>query len=314
MREQAAPVRRDFEVSLPPHLHRFGTSVRAMLVGEGPAVVVLGGISGTRFVCKGADGEPGWWPGLVEEGGGICPRRFAVLGVDYAADEQGDVAPTTREQAEAVRAVMDAAGIARAAVVGASYGGMVALSLAALDPARVERLVVVCADAAPHPFATALRELQRRTVALGIAHGCGGEALAIARGMAMLSYRTAGEFEGRFSGGLEGEAPLGVSAPGAYLRACGEAFGARMSPGRFLSLSASIDRHRVDPARVTAPALLLASQSDQLVPPGRMQGLADRLGGPSALHVLPSIYGHDVFLKDAARVGELVGPFLRQSA
>lgn len=305
------PVRREFDVPVPSHLLRFGTSVRATLVGEGPAVVVLGGISGTRFVCGAADGEGGWWGGLIESGHAVCPPDFAILGIDYAADEDGRAAPGTQDQAHVVLAAMDAAGIASASFVGASYGGMVALSLAALDPARVDRLVVISADASPHPTATALRELQRRTVALGMANGCGAEALAIARGMAMLTYRTAEEFGERFEGGLASEDPLAVTQPGAYLRACGAAFVERMSPGRFLSLSASIDRHKVDPASVTAPALLIGADSDQLVPPGQMGALAERLSGPASLHMRRSRYGHDMFLKDAVEIGELVAPFLR---
>src|SRR3546814_9638523 len=86
---------------------------------------------------------------------------------------------------------------------------MVALSLGQHFPARVKRIVVISAGASAHPAATALRELQRRVVALGIAEGAAAEALSIARGMAMLSYRTSEEFERRFAGGLGGEEPLG---------------------------------------------------------------------------------------------------------
>lgn len=309
---EAAAEFEDFAVPLPPHLARFGASVRATLSGRGngPAVVVIGGISGTRWACRGSDGGGGWWPGMVGEGCAVDPARHAVLAFDFAADESGAAAPTTRDQAEVAVAVLDAAGIDRAAFVAASYGGMVALSVAAAHPDRVTRLVVISADAQPHPTATAMRELQRRTVALGMARGCGEEALAIARGWAMLSYRTPEEFGERFEGGLPSADPCGTSAPGAYLRACGDAFARRMSPGRFLSLSGSIDRHKVDPAAVTAPALLIGATCDQLIPPARMRDLADRLGGPAALHMRDSKWGHDMFLKEASELGALVAPFL----
>lgn len=296
---------------IPFHLRRYGTQVRATLTGAGPAVVVLGGISGTRFVCGDEDGEGGWWRGLVGAARAVCPHDFSILGLDFAADDSGASAPDTADQAEVVATAMDAAGIATAAIVGASYGGMVALSLAARHPDRVERLVVISADASPHPIATAYRELQRRTVALGLANGCGADALAIARGMAMLTYRTADEFGERFAGGLAGDDPLETTEPGAYLRVCGEAFVHRMSPGRFLSLSASIDRHRVDPAAVHAPTLLIGATSDALVPPSQMQALTARLGGETTLHMRDSRFGHDMFLKDAEALGTLVAPFLR---
>lgn len=309
----ACPIRpsRDYDVVLPPSLARFGRLVRAVLTGDrrDRAVVVLGGISGDRHVY-GSGGRAGWWPGLVGDGAAIDGAARAVLGVDFAADETGCAAPTTAEQAEVVACAMDAAGIARATIIGASYGGMVALRLAADHPERVTRLVVISADAAPHPMATAYRELQRRIVALGIDAGRGADALSIARGLAMCTYRSPEEFDGRFAGGCDEDDPRAVSDPGAYLRACGERFVSRMSPGRFLSLSASIDRHRVDPNRVSAPTLLIGASSDQLVPPVQMRKVADALGGWSDLHMLDSLYGHDMFLKEPARIAALVAPFL----
>jgi homoserine O-acetyltransferase len=45
-----------------------------------------------------------------------------------------------------------------------------------------------------------------------------------------------------------------------------------------------------------------------------MEELARGLNGSPELHLLPSLYGHDMFLKDADRVSALVGPFLRDAA
>jgi homoserine O-acetyltransferase len=304
---------RDIEVPLPPDLRDFGASTRATAYGRAgaPAVVVLGGISGNRFVARGKDGGDGWWGGLVGRDCAVDPRRHLVIGVDFAADATGRVAPTTADQARVLIAVLDAFGLSRAAaIVGASYGGMVALALAEIAPERVDRIVIVSAGTEPHPVATAGRELQRRVVALGLEAGQGAEALAIARGMAMMSYRTTDEFAARFDGGIDGCCPRTCSKPGAYLRARGDDFLLVMSPERFLSLSASIDRHRVDPARIVTPALLIGAETDQLVPAGQMRALAAELGGPAALHLLPCLYGHDMFLKEAETVGQLVAPFL----
>jgi homoserine O-acetyltransferase len=187
---------------------------------------------------------------------------------------------------------------------------MVALAFAELFPERVGRLVVISAGAEPHPVASANRELQRRVVAMGIAGGCADEALAIARGMAMLTYRTPAEFADRFRGGIAGDDPLETSDAGAYLRARGGHFRSVMTPERFLSLSASIDRHRVDPAAIRTPALLLGADTDQLVTPGQMHSLAERLGGKAELHLRDYPYGHDMFLKDAAALSAVVRPYL----
>lgn len=304
----------EFEVAFPAPLARFGNGLRASLYGaeSAPVVVMLGGISANRFPSLTASGDPGWWSGLAGESKAIDPREFRILGIDFMADDEGKIAPSTADQAQAVRAVLTAIGVGRAlAIVGASYGGMTALSFAQHYPTLVERLVIVSAGAEPHPASTAAREIQRRIVALGIASGAADEGLAIARGLAMLTYRAREEFEERFKGGIAGEAVLTPSAPGAYLSARGEAYRSVMSPSRFLSLSASIDRHWVLPERIKVPSLLIGSTSDQLVPPSQMENLRERFGAPSELHLIESRFGHDMFLKDTDQLAKLVGPFLR---
>jgi homoserine O-acetyltransferase len=151
-------------------------------------------------------------------------------------------------------------------------------------------------------------------VALGLAAGQGEEALEIARGMAMMTYRTSEEFAQRFPGGIEDRCPLTTSEPGGYLRARGRHFLSVMSPQRFLSLSASIDRHRVDPARITCPLLVVGADSDQLVRPDQLRSLAERTAGPAELHLRSSLYGHDMFLKEAEALGTVVGPFIEAAA
>lgn len=302
-----------FDVPMPADLRQFGESVRASALGNpaNPPVVVLGGISANCFPAVRPDGSTGWWSRLAGEAKAIDPRDCYVIGLDFAADEKGVAAPSTFDQARVLAAALEIIGIDRpVSIVGASYGGMVGLALAATEPQRVGKLVLVCAGAEPHPASTAARELQRRVVSLGVLAGRGDEALAIARGMAMLTYRTAEEFDVRFDGGIDEESPLSCSEPGAYLRARGESFRSVMCPGRFLSLSASIDRHHVRPQDVKTPCLIIGANSDQLVFPVQLERLAEKLAGPAELHLLDSLYGHDMFLKEAERVGELVRPFL----
>jgi homoserine O-acetyltransferase len=308
----AATPCRDVEVLLPEDLRRFGQATRIRLSGNpaGPLVVAIGGISADRHVCTGAGGGRGWWRGLVGPGEAVDPARHRIVGLDFAADATGRAAPSTADQARVLCAALDAIGAERAdLVIGASYGGMVALALAERHPERVARIAAISAPAAPYPAATAARELQRRTVALGLAAGRGDEGLSIARGIAMLSYRTPEEFGARFAGGIPCEDPLGTSEAGAYLRARGEAYRDVMSPERFLSLSASIDRHRVDPARIACPVLLVGAATDQLVPPSQLEALAALL--PDAdIHIFDCLYGHDMFLKEAHRLAPLIARLL----
>lgn len=284
---------------------------RAMIAGpsNAPLLLVLGGISADASVAQTTNGGPGWWSSLFGEGALLGTQGYRILGIDFIADEGGAYAPDTFEQAGIIADTLEAIGEEPIAIIGASYGAMVALAHAQRYAAQTP-LVVISAPAEPHPMATAQRSLQRQVVRLGRDHGCPGAALAIARGMAMLTYRTAPEFAGRFHGGISGTGPLSASQPMEYLEARGGAYVEAMSPGRFLSLSASIDRHRVDPSEIRCPALVIGVEQDQLVPIGDVASLAARLAGPTRFRAIGSIYGHDAFLKEPGLLGRLIGGFL----
>lgn len=284
-----------------------------------PVVAVLGGISAHREVA-GGEGAAGWWPSLVREGGGIDLDRYRVLGFDWLGGSEGTTGPRAGEpfpsvdpadQAEILARLLDHLGIERLrAVVGASYGAMVALAFGAAHHARAGRLVVVSGAHRPHPLATAWRSVQRRIVRLGLEHGAGREALAIARGLAMTTYRSAAEFGARFDGDAVRDDRAFRFPVDAYLDARGEAFAARVLPEAFLCLSESIDLQDVDPARVRTPATLVAVTSDVLVPPEQMRELAGRLGAPCRLAEIESLYGHDAFLKEDALLAPLIAEAL----
>ena len=280
-----------------------------------PVIAVLGGISASRHVASSAnDATPGWWEPVVGEGRAIDLARHRVLGVDWldgGRDARGLAARvvTTRDQADALAARLDLLGIHRLrAIVGASYGGMVALAFAAAHPDRVERLVVISAAHESAPMSTALRALQRQVVELGVATGRARDALRIARGIAMTTYRTATEFADRFPlDGSEGERGFEVER---YLAHAGLKFAASFTPERFLALSLSADLHRVRPHDVRTPATIVAADGDTLVPRAQLVTLARELGAPARLVRLATRHGHDAFLTDPDRVGPIVSTAL----
>lgn len=299
------------------HLDRHGR-VRVPLGFEvqGPAhappVVVLGGISANAHLGPtAADPAPGWWPGVAGPGLALDPRRHRLIGLDWLGGPEALWTPsapiTPADQARAVVAVLDHLGIARATVVGASYGGMVALSLASAHPERVERAVVLCAAHRAHPMATAVRSVQRGIVRLAEGTPREADAVALARSLAMTTYRSAREFDARFAWEAEDRrAAWPVFPVEGYLRSRGEAFARRFSAAAFLRLSESIDLHRVDPGAVVVPTTLLSVDSDTLAPPW----LVDELerGAPGVVeHVrLSSVFGHDAFLKEADSVAAVL--------
>ena len=264
-----------------------------------PVILALGGISADRHVCG------GWWSRVAGPGRALDTRLHRVLGVEFldggrSADGRPARVVTTQDQADAIAAVLDEIEVERLhAIVGASYGGMVALAFAERYPERLEQLAVIGAAHRPQPMATARRIIQRRVVELGLDTGRPREALAIARELAMTTYRSDVEFDKRFASG-------DVDSVDRYLRHQGDAFARRFAPERFLALSLSSDLHAIAPARIRAPTTLVAAEHDAVVPRTQLVELARELGAPSRLVDLPSIHGHDAFLTDTDSLSHIL--------
>lgn len=276
-----------------------------------PVIAVLGGISATRHVTSGQSRRGGWWQDVVGPRKAIDTDLCSVLSFDYVARNPDGQCARSSDQAHQLARVMDVAGVDRLqTIVGASYGGMVALAFAALYPHRVANLVIISAAHTSHPMATALRAMQRRVVELGISTNRGRDALKIARGIAMTTYRTAEEFADRFSAQSD-DAPSDESFPVEnYLMQCGERFASTFTPERFVSLSLSLDLHHVIPEAIKVPATLVSVDTDTLVPPWQMHELASRLGGPSRLVEIASRFGHDAFLKEPRAMSRVIAASL----
>jgi len=279
---------------------------------EAPTVIVQGGISASRDVCS-VGTAVGWWDDLIGSGRAVDLERCRVLSIDWlaAADLDGASAVSSEDQADALAALLDALGIVQAqAFVGASYGAMVGLAFAARHPQRVGRVVAISGSHRAHPLATALRAIQREIVRGGIDRGDVAGALGLARQLAMTTYRGAEEFAERFDAEPEfrdGRFHFPVED---YLVAAGRKFVARFDAKRYLSLSESIDLHRLDAAAVRVPCDIVAVSSDRLVPSADLRALADGLGAAARFHEIDSCYGHDAFLKETGRVSALVAAAL----
>jgi homoserine O-acetyltransferase/O-succinyltransferase len=280
------------------------------LVGpdNAPVIAVLGGISAHRMVA-GSGGE-GWWPEIVGPGLGVDTLQYRVLGLDYlggrgesSTPQSGGKFPplSSYDQADALCAVVRHLKLKPLhAIVGASYGGMVALCYAERYAELVKHIVVLSAADKSQVLSTAWRSVQRQIVREAIARGDGPAGLKLARALAMATYRSAVEFQLRF-----GAAPVRNDDRFRfpiedYLFARGDDYVQKYRAESFLVLSESIDLHQMDATLVQTPATLIAVREDQLVPFNDMQALSARLNGPRQLIEINSIFGHDAFLKEGA--------------
>ena len=109
-------------------IHVNGVEFTYELAGRGPAVVLLhAGIADSRM-----------WDGQFD----ALAATHTVVRYDLRGFGRTPPAPGPFDHAGDLRALLDALGLARVALVGCSQGSRVALDFALSHPARVERLVL----------------------------------------------------------------------------------------------------------------------------------------------------------------------------
>ena len=289
-----------------------------------PVVLVIGGISAGRYVAATTDplAPTGWWKNVMGPGLALDTHHYQVLGIDFIGGSGTSTGPkrgqkdfpsiSAFDQVSAIEKLLAHLNIAQLhAVIGASYGAMVALAMGQAKPQLAKRLIAISGAHRTHPMSTAWRSVQRSMVRYALTHGEGTEGLRLARALAMATYRSSDEFAQRFDGEAQRTANGFVFPVEQYLFSRGDAYAATYVPESFVCLSESIDLHRVDPEQITVPTTLVAIHEDQLVPFGDMQELHDNLGGPAKLIAMSSLYGHDAFLKEADALQDIFAQALK---
>ncbi len=320
------------------------------------AVLVLHALTGDSHVTGDAGaGHPtsGWWSQIIGHGRAIDTDRWCVISPNVLGGCQGSTGPsspapdgqewgsrfpylTIRDIVSSQVALADTLGIERfAAVIGGSMGGMQALEWAVGHPQRVDRLAVFAAPAHSDADDIALNSLQLEAIRMDSAFNGGdyydakdGEGphrgLALARRMALLSYRSPNELNGRFHRSWQSDInPLGGHgrfAVESYLDFHGNKFTRRFDANSYVVLANAMSSHDIGRgrdgsahalARAVATSLVVGIDSDRLFPPAAQHELAELLplglDGHSA-HVISSPFGHDAFLIEH----EIVGHELRR--
>jgi homoserine O-acetyltransferase len=298
-------------------------------------------LSNAVLVCHALTGSSrvlDWWGGLAGPGKLLDTRSFGVIGVNALGSCYGSTGPSTlapdgapygarfplltpfdlvRAQREALAQI----GIPRfAAVVGGSLGGMQALAWALEAPAQVERAIVIGAYDHFSAMGIALNAVARE--AIGIAR-TSREGIALARKIAMLSYKSEALFEERHArkpdrrgGDPFRDASARFDIEG-YLDHQGEIFAARMEPQAYLTLTRAMDLFETRDRTLDVPHprfTFVGISSDWLFLPRYVRAAAERFandGADSVYLELESDHGHDAFLAEPAKLDALLFPRLR---
>ena len=282
---------------------------------DAPVVCALGGIWCDRRLFAPDDPRSGCWSEVVGPGRPLDANRFRILTFDYLGGSGGSTGPqpgqpfpsiSTYDQAEALARLIDHLRIGSLrAILGGSYGGMVALAFAERYPERVAAVIVISAADRPHPMAVAWHSIQRRIARFAIERGQPQEGLTLARSVGLALYRSSEEIAARFPATARLEGDRHVFPVESYLFADKNPGGSGFRAEAFLCLSESLDLHQVDASRIFVPTTAVAAREDQLVPLGDVRALAARIAG-AHLHEISSIHGHDAYLREPAQLRSIL--------
>ncbi len=270
---------------------------------DAPVTIVLGGISAGRDVGN-------WWSAQCGPDKALDPRHQLLISIDWIGGSDASSGPRNDEdflpvdsldQANAILLLLNHLGLAQInVIIGSSYGGCVGQHLASLLRDRLNHLIVIGAAHRASPWALALRTLQRAGVESARTPQDRRSALARARQLAVLGYRTPTELECRFG---ESDPSSGVLG---WLAAHGERFVSRFSVGSFLCLSRSLDHHQCEPESIATKTTVVAIVEDLLVPISLARDFANRVGGHALVRTISSPFGHDAFIKEEAAISSII--------
>jgi homoserine O-acetyltransferase len=317
------------------------------------AVLVCHALSGSARVAD-------WWPQLLRPNQPFDTTRYCVIGVNVIGSCYGSTGPcsahpqkpgqlygsdfplvTIRDMVRTQALLLDHLGIERLhTVVGGSIGGMQALSWAVDFPERVERCIAIGATPLS-AMSLALNHLQRQAILNDPAWQDGHYALdkqpiaglALARGIAVCSYKSAELFSKRFARRPDRSREDPHSSLTArydiagYLDHQGSTFTPRFDANSYLVLSKAMDTFDLAEGhgpgislgtslrRIRARLLLVGISSDWLFPASDVRALAwaARAAGVKAKYAeLKSSHGHDGFLAEAAELAPLINAHLEE--
>ncbi|MEU6135912.1 3-oxoadipate enol-lactonase [Nocardioides sp. NPDC047086] len=221
---------------------------------DGPVVVLSNSLGATQAM---------WDENLVE-----LERHFRVVRYDTRGHGGSPVPPgpyTIDDLADDVVALLDRLGVERAHFVGLSLGGMTGMRLAARNPERVDRLVLLCTGAHLTP-STAWSD-RAATVR---AHGTKAVAEAV-----VARWFTPGFLDANPDVKATCEAMVAATPAEGYAGCC--------------EVIAAMDL-RDDLPAITAPTLAIAGANDPATPPPHLEQIADAVVDGSVLVVRDSAH------------------------
>ncbi len=314
----------------------------------------LTGSAHAAFYNSPAETSPGWWDGLIGKGKALDPEHYFIVCANLLGSCYGTTGPasldpqsgepygvgfppvTTRDMVRAQKRLLDWLGVKELAlVIGGSLGGMISWQWLVDYPEFVRAAIPIAGTVQGSPWMIALNEVARQAIYNDTAwqegnYRDGGPVagLALARMIAMISYRSHSQFSQRFgrtrvwsepTQELDFDNRFQVEN---YLHYQGQKLVQRFDARTYIYLTKAMDFHDVSRgygcleealARIKARVLVIGIDSDVLYYPCELRATTAQLrqlGKDARYAEIGSIYGHDAFLVEYPQLNRLVSEFL----
>ncbi len=273
------------------------------IAGHGPAkVLLLHALTGGPHAAD-APGAKGWWAPMFKAEAPLVAEAATVWTPNLAGSCYGSGGPepaggySTRYQAEILARWLEAQDLRFEALLGGSLGGMVALELALLAPDRFRSVGVIGCGGRADAWLWGTNEAQRAILASPSL--ADGEAISLARRVAMLTFRSPQGLAERFNT---------AASIREWLAFHGQALADRFTRAAYVNLLDAMDGHDLGRdrgglaaalGRLGAPLHVLGLETDQLFSRASLEelmGAAREAGRLGCARWVQSPHGHDAFL------------------
>ncbi|MBK8701002.1 MAG: homoserine O-acetyltransferase [Saprospiraceae bacterium] len=280
-----------------------------------------------------------WWPGVVGHGKAIDPEDHFIICVNNPGSPYGSISPlsvnaeigksyyhdfpvfTTRDIANIFNELRISLELDTIKLlIGASLGGQIAMEWAIVEPALIQKLILIATNARQSAWGIAFNESQRMAIEADQSwvepyRDAGARGLKAARSIAMLSYRT---YRGYKATQKDEGSGIDDFRAASYQRYQGDKLVNRFDAHCYYTITKTMDSHNVARMRssaeealgqITAQTLVIGISTDFLFPTSEQRFLAEAI--PEARYAeIHSDLGHDGFLTESEKVGRLIRTLL----